>query len=79
MKQEFEKQTNKKKSEELITTAKQAAKNVAAPATREVILKYKECCGCGCSDIKVKRTVPYDSPLKNGDRIEKFEANDKQV
>ena len=37
--------------------------------TRKVRLKYKSCCGCGCSDVTVTRTVPFDSPLQNGDRI----------
>jgi len=47
------------------------------PATRVVRLVYKSCCGCGCSDIDITREVPYDSPLKNGDRIKKLEKNDK--
>lgn len=49
------------------------------PTTRPVILIYKSCCGCGCDDMKVKRTVPYDSPLKDGDRIEKVERGDRSV
>ena len=40
------------------------------PPTRVVVLKYKSCCGCGCTDLDVERTVAYDSPLQNGDRIE---------
>ena len=39
------------------------------PAKRIVILNSKSCCGCGCSDIKVKRVVTYDSPLNDGDYV----------
>jgi hypothetical protein len=35
--------------------------------TRLVKLKYKQCCGCGCSYTDIIREVPNDSPLKNGD------------
>ena len=59
----------KQKFEEIQTT----------PVTREVTLKYKSCCGCGCSDVSVQRTVPYDSPLQNGDRISELGPNDKMI
>ena len=59
----------KQKFEEIQTT----------PVTREVTLKYKACCGCGCSDVDVQRTVPYDSPLQNGDRISDLGPNDKML
>jgi len=39
------------------------------PETREVILRANSCCGCGCYDVEIKRTVPYDSPLKNGSHV----------
>jgi hypothetical protein len=35
--------------------------------TRLVTLKYKQCCGCGCSYDDIIREVPHNSPLKNGD------------
>ena len=47
------------------------------PETRRVRLVYKSCCGCGCSDTNVYRTVPYDSNLKDGDRIKALEPGDK--
>ena len=59
----------KQKFEEIQTT----------PVTREVTLKYRSCCGCGCSDVSVQRTVPYDSPLQNGDRISELGPNDKMI
>jgi hypothetical protein len=35
--------------------------------TRLVTLKYKQCCGCGCSHTDIIREVPYNSPWKDGD------------
>lgn len=46
---------------------------------REVKLKYRSCCGCGCYDEKVLRLVPHDSPLQNGDRIDFLEEDDQVV
>ena len=37
--------------------------------TRFVTLYAKTGCGCGGSTTKVRREVPYDSPLRNGDDI----------
>jgi hypothetical protein len=48
------------------------------PTHRIVRLVYKNCCGCGCLDVDVKRIVPYDSELKNGDRITKLEKGDTE-
>jgi hypothetical protein len=47
------------------------------PLTRVVTLLYKSCCGCGCSTEEIVRTVPYDSDLKDGDRIKSMERGDK--
>jgi hypothetical protein len=47
------------------------------PATRDVKLLYSSCCGCGCSDVEVLRTVPYDSPINDGDRINKIRDTDQ--
>jgi hypothetical protein len=52
--------------------------NVVKP-TRVVHLKYKSCCGCGCYDETVERTVPFDSPLNNGDRIDRLEGDDRML
>lgn len=36
---------------------------------RYVFLRASSCCGCGCTDIKIKRKVPIDSPLKDNDYV----------
>ena len=46
---------------------------------RTVTLVYKSCCGCGCRDMKISRSVSYDSPLKDGDRVKELLPNDKAV
>jgi len=43
----------------------------AGDCERVVTLVMEDCCGCGCWDVKVERVVNADSPLKDGDRIEK--------
>ena len=45
-------------------------------STRMVTLKYNSCCGCGCSDIELRREVDEDSHLKNGDRVDTILEND---
>ena len=52
---------------------------VKASGVRKVKLKYKSCCGCGCYDVDIERTVPVDSPLKDGDRAKDFLSGDKMV
>lgn len=47
-----------------------------AVAVRIVNLQYKACCGCGCSLVNVKRTVPVDSDLKDGDIIKEVLDDD---
>jgi hypothetical protein len=37
--------------------------------TRIVKLRSKSCCGCGCSEVTVLRTVPADSKLRDGQSI----------
>lgn len=39
------------------------------PLTRIVTLIAESCCGCGCDTFKIRRKVPYDSPLQDGDDI----------
>ena len=48
-------------------------------ATRKVHLLYESCCGCGCADETIIRTVAADSPLKDGDRITKLLPGDEYV
>lgn len=36
---------------------------------RYVTLRAESCCGCGCDEFKVRRKVPVDSELQNGDYI----------
>lgn len=45
--------------------------------TRLVTLKYKECCGCGCSYTDIIREVPYNSPMKDGDVTNKMLKTDR--
>lgn len=52
---------------------------VSQPVTREVTLSYKSCCGCGCNWIDIIRTVPFDSPLINGDRVNEIMPGDKII
>lgn len=46
---------------------------------RIVTLKYKSCCGCGCSYSDIKRTVPSDSELQDGDITEDYEPDDEMI
>ena len=39
---------------------------------RKVRLRYSSCCGCGCYDITIERTVPTDSDLQDGDRANDY-------
>lgn len=45
--------------------------------TRRVKLYYTACCGCGCHDEVLYRTVPTNSPLKDGDYVTDIEDNDE--
>ena len=49
------------------------------PTTRKVKLVYKSCCGCGCTDIDIERTVPINSELQDGDRTEEVEDDDVMI
>lgn len=49
------------------------------PNTRVVNLIYKDCCGCGCDETAIQRTVPMDSVLNNGDTVHELLPGDKQV
>lgn len=46
---------------------------------RVVTLKYKSCCGCGCNTVEIRRTVPMNSFLKDGDLVERLEKDDEWV
>lgn len=39
------------------------------PKYRYVELRAESCCGCGCSELKIKRKVKYDSHLQDGDYV----------
>jgi len=67
-------------SQDSMTSMKEKFEAISStPATRDVILKYQSCCGCGCSDVDVKRTVPYNSDLQSGDRINDLGPNDEML
>jgi hypothetical protein len=63
------------------TTTKVVEEAPEIPATRTVKLVYEYCCGCGCWDLKIKRIVPFDSKLKDGDRIKQADvkSSDKEI
>jgi len=44
--------------------------------TRIVYVLYESCCGCGCADIDLIRTVDSSSTLQTGDRVSNIEEND---
>lgn len=80
------KQLNKNKEQEVVTTSKVDAtikevfeETKSQPTTRVVTLLYHSGCGCGGSTTEVKRTVPYNSKLKDGDYISRIEKNDTIV
>jgi hypothetical protein len=50
---------------------------VQVPTERIVYLWYKSCCGCGCNDIWLERTVPFGSSLKHGDKAKDLNKSDK--
>lgn len=52
---------------------------IATPASRDVTLVYTSCCGCGCYDIQIRRTVPYDSDLHDGDTVYSLEPEDVKL
>lgn len=80
MKQSWFGQKKQDQEEDQFSTKLQATKEKQiTPETRVVLLKYEACCGCGCADLTVKRTVPFDSKLQSGDRIKEMEKNDEMI
>lgn len=51
-----------------LQTKFETAKNTEVPQTRMVTLLYK-CLGCYCDGYRIKREVPGDSSLKDGDVV----------
>lgn len=50
------------------------------PSTRTVILKYGSSCGCGGNSmVDIMREVPYDSNLRDGDRIYELKKGDVEL
>ena len=75
------KKTEKKRESSLrdrFTTEREQA--VIQPETRTVKLRYYSSCGCGGGDYTViAREVPFNSPLKDGDRIDELKRGDKEI
>lgn len=46
---------------------------------RFVTLRAESCCGCGCSDIKIKRKVPEDSHLQDDDYVGSDIQSDDEI
>jgi hypothetical protein len=58
----------------------QAAEDIQVPTERIAHVKYRSCCGCGCTWHSIKLQVPYDSAIKDGDRLQASDINwDKVV
>ena len=67
-------------SEELKAKVEQSlSEKVETPQTRFVDLVYSSCCGCGCTDIEIRREVPYNSKYKDGDRAERLLDTDVPI
>lgn len=43
---------------------------------KTVILKYQECCGCGCDTKIIKREVKDNSSLEDGDTVDDLLSTD---
>ena len=53
---------------------------VAQPQTRTVRLRYYSRCGCGGGGYTdIAREVPFNSPLKDGDRINELKRGDIEI
>lgn len=79
MKQDNKKRSDLAATDDMAGLKDQFAKEKNTPLTRKVILVTESCCGCGCSDVRIKRVVPYDSPLKDGDRVDSIENGDRPI
>lgn len=70
MNQEFKKKEEEKKSSfEALKEKYKSIEKTVIPKMREVKLSMMLKCGCGGWGFEVKRMVPEDSPLQDGDRI----------
>lgn len=76
MKQDVKKKEEEQKKDSLSKVREQFNKIKDQATHRVVTLITDSCCGCGCYDIEIKRTVPFDSPLKDGDRVTHMEDGD---
>ncbi len=79
MEQKFKTKQEEKRSDIQESLKRDFESLVSQEVTREVILIYQSCCGCGCSDINVRRTVPANSNLQSGDRIGSLQSGDKEI
>ena len=53
---------------------------VVQPETRTVKLRYYSSCGCGGGGyMDILREVPFNSPLKDGDKISELKRGDKEI
>lgn len=69
MKQKLKENEEVKANSGLDALRQEFKQEASKELTREVTLVVYETCGCGGSDFNIKRSVPFGSPLKNGDSI----------
>jgi hypothetical protein len=46
-------------------------------STRIVRVMVSSCCGCGCVDVEITRSVPIDSSIKDGDYVGAIQDGDQ--
>lgn len=75
---QIQKTTKKEESESLSESMKKVQEE-PVEKFRQVELEYESCCGCGCYGYTIRRTVPMDSDLQDGDVVHSLEPGDEEL